>query len=125
MRMNIALIALSMLILTAGIVCVYAMHRNLDALNEEAMYALDSLPDDAEGALAALDRFATRWERLKKLWQLFAIHEDLDNVTRALTEAQNALSAHDMQQATNACDALLLALEVIHEKEVPSMGNIF
>lgn len=125
MRMNAALILLSLLMLTAGIICVCGMHSNLEALTAEAAFAANSLPQDADAAIAALNRFSARWAKLEARWQLFAIHEDLDNVTSALTEAQNALETGDVQQAKTACDQLYFTLRTIHRKEVPSAGNIF
>ena len=125
MRMNIALIVISLMVLSAGIVCVTGMHTCLEELTLEAQTASSSIPHDLDGAKAALERFSGRWEEVEDLWQLFAIHEDLDGVKMALMRAYNALEAGDTQEAATACDELLLSLEEIHQKEVPSAGNIF
>ena len=125
MRMNLTLVALSLLLLFAGILCVCGMHGALEALVSDAALAEAALPGNVVTARAALDRFAARWQRLEGLWQLFAIHEDLDAVTSALLDARNALDAHDAPTARAACSRLLLSLRTIHRKEVPSAGNIF
>ena len=125
MRMNITLVVLSLIVLLSGIVCVYMMHGSLEALSTDAALAAAALPRDALTARAALDRFTARWQRLEPLWQLFAIHEDLDSITSSLLEARTSLSSGDPQSALQACRQLLLALRTIHRKEVPSAGNIF
>ena len=125
MRMNITLIVLSLMLLTVGIVCVCGMHGNLEALTTEAVFAVNSLPENMTAASAALDRFGARWAKLEGRWQLFAIHEDLDSIASALMEAETALENGDVQAAKIACEQLYLTLRTIHRKEVPSIGNIF
>jgi len=125
MRMNIALIVLSLMLLSVGIVCVCGMHSNLETLTTEAVFAVNSLPQNTAAASAALDRFTARWEKLEGRWQLFAIHEDLDTISSALMEAMTALETGDTQAAKSACEQLYLTLRTIHRKEVPSIGNIF
>ena len=97
----------------------------LSAAALEAQLAADALPNNPSAALEAVERFSARWERLEGMWQLFAIHNDLDNVTLSMLEAQNALQISNIQDAATACAKLLLSLEEIHQKEVPTPGNIF
>ena len=80
---------------------------------------------DAEAARAHLDAFAARWARTERAWQFIAIHEDIEEISAALREAQEALKLEDTTAAALACSRLPAAVEAVLQKEVPSPGNIF
>ena len=72
-----------------------------------------------------LDAFAARWARTERAWQFIAIHEDIEEISAALREAQEALELEDTTAAALACSRLPAAVEAVLQKEVPSPGNIF
>ena len=115
MRVNLILIVLALVLLGAGMLCVLGLNRSAQALLQEAEAAAEALPGDAEAARAHLDAFAARWARTERAWQFIAIHEDIEEITAALREAQAAL----------ACSRLPAAVEAVLRKEVPTPGNIF
>lgn len=125
MRVNLILIVLALVLLGAGMLCVLGLNRSAQALLQEAEAAAAALPGDAEAARAHLDAFAARWARTERAWQFIAIHEDIEEITAALREAQEALELEDTTAATLACSRLPAAVEAVLQKEVPSPGNIF
>ena len=119
MRVNLILIVLALVLLGAGMLCVLGLNRSAQALLQEAEAAAEALPSDAEAARAHLDA------RTERAWQFIAIHEDIEEITAALREAQEALELEDTTAAALACSRLPAAVEAVLQKEVPSPGNIF
>ncbi|MGI5884626.1 MAG: DUF4363 family protein [Candidatus Spyradocola sp.] len=125
MRVNVVLIALALVLLGAGVLCVVALDRSAQALLQEAEAAAAALPQDEAEANARLAAFAERWARTEPVWQFIAIHEDLEEISAALKEAQEALRLGDSTAAALACARLPAAIETVLRKEIPTPGNIF
>ena len=125
MRVNIILILLSVTLLAVCTLSVIQTVHTMDDLLSLAQQAIGALPDDVQAAQAALSALEETWQRKEKHWQLFAIHEDLNAVTLELMRSRNALQSGNLQAAGAALDELLITLENLRRKELPSPGNIF
>lgn len=101
------------------------MYRTTNELISIASSAAQTLPNDLGTAAQHLEEFEKLWQRTEPKWQFIAIHSDLENVSRTLLEAQDALIMGDVENAKRACDLLPEMLESIIRKELPTLGNIF
>ena len=79
------------------------------------------IPKPLGSALTEFDPVA----KTEPHWQFIAIHEDLEEVSLALRETQDALLTDDLSAAKVACDRISEAVETILHKELPTPGNIF
>ena len=125
MKTNISLIVISLILLSICVVSVISMQNTMDQLMDLCNSVLLNLPSNPEAAQTALDAFSYYWSKAEKRWQLFAIHEDLDSVSLSLMQARTALLNNDLQTASSACDELLITLQTLRRKEIPTLGNIF
>lgn len=125
MRVNLVLIVLALVLLGTGMLCVLVLNHSAQVLLQEAEAAAAALPEDAETAKMHLNAFAERWEHTERAWQFIAIHEDIEEISAALREAQEALELEDTTAAALACSRLPVAVEAVLRKEVPTPGNIF
>ena len=125
MRVNIILILLSVTLLAVCTFSVIQTVHTMDDLLSLAQQAVHALPDDVQTAQTALSALEETWQHKEKHWQLFAIHEDLNAVTLELMRSRNALQSGNLQAAGAALDELLITLENLRRKELPSPGNIF
>ena len=125
MRADVVLIALSLALLVMAIVCVCCLRTTAMELMEQARTARDLLPHDPERAAQEVDALFRRWTQVEKRWQFLSIHEDLMEVTLAVTEARDALDCGDADAACMALSRTMIALDAVLHKELPTPGNIF
>ena len=125
MRVNLILILLSLTLLAVCTFSVFHTAQTMQDLIALAQQAADVLQTDAQAAQEALSALEALWRRKEHRWQVFVIHEDLDAVTLALVRTRNALQTGDIQATAAAFDELMIALDTLHHKEIPSLGNIF
>ena len=125
MRTNIAMIVLALLLVATCSVCIGRMTRRAQELTSCAQAAADALPNDPETTRQRLAEFESLWQKTEPHWQFIAIHEDLEEVSLALRETQDALLTDDLSAAKAACHRISEAVETILHKELPTPGNIF
>lgn len=125
MRTNIAMIVLALLLVAMCSVCIGRMAHRAQELTSCAQAAADALPNDPETTRQRLAEFESLWQKTEPHWQFIAIHEDLEEVSLALRETQDALLTDDLSAAKAACDRISEAVETILHKELPTPGNIF
>ena len=125
MRTNIAMIVLALLLVVTCSIVIGKMSQRAQELTACAQAAADALPNDAESARQRLAEFESLWLKTEPRWQFIAIHEDLEEVSLALRETQDALLTDDLSVAKAACDRISEAVETILHKELPTPGNIF
>ena len=122
MRTNIAMIVLALLLVATCSVCIGRMAHRAQELTSCAQAAADALPNDPETTRQRLAEFESLWQKTEPHWQFIAIHEDLEEVSLALRETQDALLTDDLSAAKAAISE---AVETILHKELPTPGNIF
>ena len=115
MRTNIAMIVLALLLVATCSVCIGRMAHRAQELMSCAQ----------ETTRQRLAEFESLWQKTEPHWQFIAIHEDLEEVSLALRETQDALLTDDLSAAKAACDRISEAVETILHKELPTPGNIF
>lgn len=125
MRADVILIALAIVLLATGVVCVCLMRQTALELMDAAQAVSDLLPHEPAAALVLLQDLDARWTAVERRWQFVAIHEDLMEVSLALDEARNALQLDDADSARMACTRIITAIDAILRKELPTPGNIF
>lgn len=125
MRADVILIALAIVLLATGVVCVCLMRRTALDLMDTAQAVSDLLPHEPAAALVLLQDLDARWTAVERRWQFVAIHEDLVEVSLALDEVRDALQLDDADSARMACTRIITTIDTILRKELPTPGNIF
>ena len=125
MRADVVLIALSLVLLATAIACVCCLRTTALDLMEQARAAQDLLCLDHARAAQQVDELCRRWTVVERRWQFLSIHEDLMEVTLAVTEARDALDCGDTGAACMALSRAVIALDAVLHKELPTPGNIF
>lgn len=125
MRADVVLIALSLVLLATAIACVCCLRTTALDLMEQARAAQDLLCLDPARAAQQVDELCRRWTVVERRWQFLSIHEDLMEVTLAVTEARDALDCGDAGTACMALSRAVIALDAVLHKELPTPGNIF
>lgn len=125
MRADVVLIALSLVLLATAIACVCCLRATALELMEQARAAQDLLALDPGRAAQQVDELYRRWTDVERRWQFLSIHDDLMEVTLAVTEARDALDCGDADAACMALSRTVIALDAVLHKELPTPGNIF
>lgn len=125
MRADAVLIALSLVLLVMAIVCVCNLRATALDLMEQARAAQDLLAFDPDRAEQEVDALYRRWMSVERRWQFVSIHDDLMEVTLAVSEARDALDCDDTDAAYMALTRTVIALDAVLHKELPTPGNIF
>ncbi len=118
-------IALLVVSLTAGIVCMCALNRCVDqtaAQLEQAIYAYDQ--GDEAGAVALSARAEDKWTRYEHFFSSVLDHQETDTINWNLASIRSYASTGSMHEFRAGCEQAIAMIRHLAEMETPYYFNI-
>lgn len=100
---------------------VNEVKEHLNSIKEE----LTKEEPDFEKAIIKADKAFEKWEELDDKMALYIEHNEIEEVTTAITSTKSFTKMEDEGQAVDSIDRCIYLLEYIDEREKFTLDNIF
>lgn len=124
--MTITAVLSLLLVLSLSLICTRFTRHRVDEMRQATeQIVLTMRAEDWEGALGQIHRMARQWEQESDLLALWSHHGDLETIRIALARLQASVEEGERFSSLLYAAELTDALELMDERDVLSLKNIF
>lgn len=125
MKPMVIIIVLTVLIIVAGCITLYALNSESQRLGD----SLSTLEKDIESqnwdtALKRVENFHTKWDKTSTLWSMLIDHYEIDNIELVISQLTSYVKNQDKIQALSQMSSLKTLIKHIPAKESFNLKNI-
>ena len=126
MRTNLMIVLLLLVLTIAGGTMA---QMQTGALSDRYVSAAEELrvmaeKSDWQRAMETVSAYRTDWAETTPWLQILINHDDIDDVTLALTRLQAAIAAHEQPACYEICAELRENANHIHHRDAFTLGNV-
>ena len=126
MKPLITIILITILIIAAGCITLYALNSESARLNGSlSLLEQDIENQDWKTAEKKLEEFHRRWDKISGIWSMLIDHNEIDSIELALAQLGSYVKSKEKTEALAQISALEKLIRHIPEKESPSLKNVF
>ena len=125
------IIAIIVIIIIVG---DFIVNRYLSNSTNELIESLTNLEKHAievnktkenKSVIDEMNTMEENWKKISKIWAIFVIHQEIDNIEQALIKAKAIISDGNIEDAIPEIETAIFFVEHVKQREVFSLQNIF
>ncbi len=113
MKKVVLAIVILAVVLTAGILEDFYIHKTFSTLNDKLTSLEDSIKNQNDDCLDKANEIFDWWDKKRTYMELFAFSPDVRSFSVALAETQGSLACGDYQNALSKCHSLIVMADNI------------